>query len=68
MDDIQYWLARVFSRTVGRKEAEPTLPDPFVLADAIEAGQDQLSRLQTRVDELEDELGKARHGRMQVAE
>ena len=68
MDDIQYWLAKVFSRTVGRKEAEPALPDPFMLADAVEAGQDQLSRLQSRVDELEGQLGKARRGRMQVAE
>ncbi len=68
MDDIQYWLTKAFGWMVGKKEAEPIAPDPFVLAHAVETGNDELRALKHRVDELEAELGKHPTGRLQVAE
>lgn len=68
MDDLQYWLGRLFSGMVGRKEAEPDAPDAFALADAIGRGQDEIDAMQERLDEIEDRLGKASPRRIQVAE
>jgi multidrug efflux pump subunit AcrB len=68
MDDLQYWLGRVFSRVVGRKEAEPVPPDPFMLADAVEKGRDDIATLHTRLEELEARQTQARTSQMRVAE
>ena len=68
MDDIQYWLSKVFSQMVGRKEEEPDAPDPFVLADSVEETKEQLAVLQARLRELEGERGATRLNRVQVAE
>ena len=68
MDDIQWVLTWVFSRVVGRKEVEPTAPDPFELAEAVEAGKSELDALGSRMERLEAELGTAPGRRIQVAE
>jgi multidrug efflux pump subunit AcrB len=66
MDDLQYWLAKVFSRMVGRKEKEPEAPDAFALAEAVEQGRSEIEALQARIEELEG--GRRKPSRMQVAE
>jgi len=68
MDDLQYWLGRIFSRMVGRKEEEPETPDPFALADAVEKGRDDIATLNNRLEELEARIAQARATRMRVAE
>ncbi|MCX8509290.1 MAG: efflux RND transporter permease subunit, partial [Rhodobacteraceae bacterium] len=68
MDDIQYWLTKLFSRMVGRKEEEIAVPDAFTLADGLEDSRKRLSALQDRLDQVETQLRKPRSSHMQVAE
>ncbi len=35
MDDVSYWLGKLFSRMIGPKEAEPEAPAPEVLAERL---------------------------------
>jgi multidrug efflux pump subunit AcrB len=60
MDDISRGFAWVFSRFLGKKEAEPESPEPHVLAERIERGRVDLALLQGRLSALEEALGRAK--------
>lgn len=53
MDDLQRLLARIFSRFVGPREAEPEAPDAFVLAARVEASRAEIDDLRERLRRLE---------------
>jgi multidrug efflux pump subunit AcrB len=56
MDDLSRLFAWVFSRFLGKKEAEPESPEPQVLAERIERGREDMALLQGRLSALEDAL------------
>ncbi len=54
MDDLSRLLAWIFSRMVGKKEAEPVELDGFALAEQIAARDAEIAALGSRLSELED--------------
>ncbi|MDP3264546.1 MAG: efflux RND transporter permease subunit [Tabrizicola sp.] len=68
MDDLSRLLSRVFSRMVGKKEAEPESPEAHVLAERIVRGQEELALLQGRLVALEERVSGKRQTALHVAE
>jgi multidrug efflux pump subunit AcrB len=58
MDDVSRLLNWVFSRLIGKKEAEPELPDPLVVANSVARSQVDVALLQGRISILEEALGR----------
>jgi hydrophobe/amphiphile efflux-1 (HAE1) family protein len=52
MDDISYWLSKLFSRFIGPKEAEPEAPEPHILAERIALLAAEQSSLRERVSTI----------------
>jgi multidrug efflux pump subunit AcrB len=67
MDDLQRLLARLFGRFVGPKEAEPEVPEPATLMDAIEAGRGEIAALKARLESLEEARPGPRPAGLHVA-
>jgi hydrophobe/amphiphile efflux-1 (HAE1) family protein len=53
MDDLSWLLGKVFGRFVGKKEAEPEVPQPAELLAQIAARDAALQALETRVSRLD---------------
>jgi multidrug efflux pump subunit AcrB len=53
MDDLSWLLGRIFGRFVGKKEAEPQVPEPAELLAQISARDAALQALETRVSRLD---------------
>ena len=70
MDDLSRFLARIFSRFIGPREAEPEAPEAAVLADRIAAGQAEVLVLENRVHTLEARFDsrRAKPATLHVAE
>ncbi len=68
MDDLSRGLAWVFSRMIGKKEAEPESPEAFVLAERIVRGQEDLSLLHGRLSALEEAVTGKKKTALHVAE
>ncbi len=68
MDDLSRFLAWVFSRMIGRKEAEPESPEAHVLAERIARGQDDVALLQGRLSALEEAVTGKKKTALHVAE
>ncbi len=60
MDDLSRIIGWIFSRMIGKKEEEPAVPSPEVLAERIAARESDLSLLNARIGELEDRLSERR--------
>jgi multidrug efflux pump subunit AcrB len=58
MDDVSRVMNWVFSRLIGKKEAEPGLPDPQVVADSVARSQVDVALLQGRISLLEEALAR----------
>jgi multidrug efflux pump subunit AcrB len=58
MDDLSRGIGWVFSRFLGKKEAEPEAPEAHVLAERIERGRIDLALMQGRLTALEETLGR----------
>jgi multidrug efflux pump subunit AcrB len=54
MDDLSRVLARLFSRFIGPKEAEPEEPAAHVLAEAIAESRDEIDELRMRLATVEN--------------
>ena len=57
MDDLSHLLAWMFSRFVGKKEAEPEAPEASVLAERIAKDRAAISDLENRIGGIEALLG-----------
>ena len=57
MDDLSHLLAWMFSRFVGKKEAEPEAPEASVLAERIAKDRAAISDLENRIGGIETLLG-----------
>jgi multidrug efflux pump subunit AcrB len=68
MDDLSRGLGWVFSRMIGKKEAEPESPEAHVLAERIVRGQEDLALLQGRLSALEDVVTGKKKTALHVAE
>ncbi len=69
MDDLSWLLGKVFNRLVGKKEVEPTVPEPEELAAGIAATQEEMEALKDRIRDLESQSGRwPRGGALHVAE
>ncbi|MEZ5797188.1 MAG: efflux RND transporter permease subunit [Paracoccaceae bacterium] len=68
MDDLSRGLARLFSRLVGSKEAEPDEPLPHVRAERIAQEAERTARLGARVAALEETRAEGPGNRLHVAE
>ncbi|MGB3146468.1 MAG: efflux RND transporter permease subunit [Paracoccaceae bacterium] len=68
MDDLQYWLGRVFRRFVGPKEVEPEAPEALAMAEAIAVGQNDLAALQNKVRQLEADIIRQNGTNLRIAE
>ena len=62
MDDLSRGLAWVFGRFVGKKEAEPEVPDGLELAGNIADQQAEIAALQSRLYRLESATPQMRRG------
>jgi hydrophobe/amphiphile efflux-1 (HAE1) family protein len=60
MDDLSRVLARFFGRFIGKKEAEPESPEPFVLAERIDTQRAVVTGLEKRVESLEGSVENIR--------
>jgi hypothetical protein len=54
MDDLSRVLARVFSRFIGPKEAEPEEPAAHLLAEAIAESREDIEELRMRLASVEN--------------
>lgn len=68
MDDLSRGLAWVFSRFIGKKEAEPESPEAAVLAERIMRGQEDTALLQGRLTALEETVRGRKTSTLHVAE
>ncbi len=68
MDDVSRFFAWVFSRFIGKKEAEPEAPEAHVLADRIARGREDMALLQGRLTALEETLMNRKPQTIQAAE
>ena len=67
MDDFSSLLAKLFSRMVGKKEAEPEEPEAHVLALSIAENRDEIDHLRRKLTALENSVMEPR-AKLQVAE
>lgn len=67
MDDLSRVLGKVFSRMVGKKEAEPEAPEAHVLAQSILENRDEIEHLRRKLTALENSPTGPR-AKLQVAE
>ncbi len=68
MDDLQRLLGWLFSGIVGRKEAEPVIPEPAELAAGLAETRGDLAALEDRLDRVESQRSGAPPGRLEAAE
>ncbi|WP_309665068.1 efflux RND transporter permease subunit [Tabrizicola sp.] len=68
MDDFSRAISWLFSRMIGKKEAEPESPEAHVLAERIEQGKVDMALLQGRLTALEDAVTGKRKTTLHVAE
>ncbi len=61
MDDLSRLLGHVFSHLIGPKEAEPQAPDNTELATLQQALSSKVSRLETRLDQMQIQTSSPRH-------
>ena len=52
MDDVSYWLSKLFSRILGPKEADPDAPAPEILAERIALLAAEQASLRDRISAL----------------
>ncbi len=62
MDDLARVLGWVFGRFVSRKEVEPVVPEPAVMAQSLEANTAELEGLRKRLNAIESASGVRRPG------
>ena len=58
MDDLSRFFSWVLGRFIGKKEVEPKVPDPLVLADSMARNQIDVALLQGRISLLEETLAR----------
>ena len=68
MDDLQRLLARIFRGMVGRKEAEPVVPEAAELAASVAETRDDLAALEARLNRVEGQRRDGPPGRLEAAE
>ena len=52
MDDVSYWLSKLFSRVLGPKEADPDAPAPEILAERIALLAAEQASLRDRINAI----------------
>ncbi|MFN5998172.1 MAG: efflux RND transporter permease subunit [Paracoccaceae bacterium] len=58
MDDLSRFFSWILGRFIGKKEVEPVVPDPLVMADNLARNQVDVAVLQNRISVLEATLAR----------